>query len=83
MWDPTFSVFCKVGFPFKELGHELKLLLAKLADGNERIHFLQKSNISCLFLKKMLGTTASILPFMNTNGKRSVKKSYPQQMISC
>lgn len=33
--------------------------------------------------KKMLGTEVSISLLLSTDGKRTVKKSYPQQIISC
>lgn len=49
---------------------------------NESINFLQKSNTSGLFEKKKLGIEASFF-LLSTDGKRTVKKSYPQQIISC
>lgn len=55
-----------------------------MAKGNESINFLQKSNTSGLFeKKKMLETEVSISLLLSTDGKRTVKKSYPQQIISC
>lgn len=55
-----------------------------MSSGNESINFLQKSNTSGLFeKKKMLGTEVSICLLLSTDGRRTVKKSYPQQIISC
>lgn len=55
-----------------------------MVNGNESISFLQKSNTLGLFeKKKMLGTEVSISLLLSTDGKRTVKKSYPQQIISC
>ena len=56
-----------------------------MSSGNESINFLQKSNTSGLFekKKKMLGTEVSISLLLSTDGRRTVKKSYPQQILSC
>lgn len=80
---PTFPIFHKLKFPFAGLEHQLELSLAKMADGNERIHFPQKSNTSGLSeKKKVMGTAAFSPPLLSTVEERTVKKSYPQQFIS-
>lgn len=52
--------------------------------GMKALVFFKKSNTLGLFeKKKMLGTEVSISLLLSTDGKRTVKKSYPQQIISC
>lgn len=47
------------------------------------IFFKNQTPRVCLKKKKMLETEVSISLLLSTDGKRTVKKSYPQQIISC
>lgn len=74
-WGPTSPIFCKLKFPF--MASELRLILAKMADKNEWIHFPQKSNTSGLFKEKGLGTAASIPPLLSLEGERTADEQLP------